>query len=578
MRVLPRLIRFLGAHRGGVAVAVLLGVSTMASNIGLLSLAAFLIAAAALKPALVTLSVPIYLVRLCGVSRGFARYGERMVSHSVTFRLLTDLRTWFYERLEPLAPARLLEHRSGDLLDRIVQDVDELQNIYLRIFSPILVAAVTVLATFALFYIFSPLLAFVALGFLLAAGIGVPLLVNALASGLGRRQISLRSELNAQLVDGIQGVQDILAFGAASNQQEKVSRINREISRTQRRMALIGGLQNSLADLLANLAVVTLLVLAVPLVGSGAIRGVYLAFLALVILSSFEAITPLGDAFRFLGRSLESGRRLFEVVDAEPDVKDPADPITVPEEPGLEFRNVSFSYREGEPPALEDVSFELAPGSHVAVVGPSGAGKSTLTRLALRFWDRSSGEVRVGERDVRGYAQEELRERMGLVAQDTHIFNGTLRYNLLLARPDATEAKLARALETAQLDDFVESLPKGLDSWVGEQGLRLSGGERQRLAVARALLKDAPLLILDEPTANLDAVTEAELMSAIEELMRERATLLITHRLVGLERMDEILVLDEGRVAERGTHTELMRAGGLYSRMVEVQREMIHAA
>ena len=578
MKVLFRLIRFLGTHRGGVAVAVVLGVSTVASNIGLLSLAAFLIAAAALKPALFTLSVPIYLVRLCGISRGFARYGERMVSHSVTFRLLTDLRTWFYERLEPLAPACLLELRSGDLLDRIIQDVDELQNIYLRIFSPILVAVVTVLATFALFYVFAPLLAFAALGFLLAAGIGVPLLVNTLASGLGRRQIELRSELNAGLVDGIQGVQDILAFGAASNQQEKVSRINREISRTQRRMSLIGGLQNSLSDLLANLAVVILLILAIPLVGSGEIRGVYLAFLALVILSSFEAISPLGDAFRFLGRSLEAGRRLFEVVDAEPDVTDPADPMPVPQEPGLEFWNVGFSYGEGGAPALQDISFELPPGGHVAVVGPSGAGKSTLARLALRFWDPGSGEVRLGGRDVRCYAQEELRERMSLVAQDTHIFNGTLRYNLLLARPEATEAELARVLETAQLDDFVDDLPKGLDSWVGEQGLRLSGGERQRLAVARAILKDAPLLILDEPTANLDTVTGAELMSAMEELMRDRATLLITHRLVGLEGMDEILVLDEGRVAERGTHAELIQKGGLYSRMVEAQREMIQAA
>ena len=554
MRLFLRLIRFLKPYRWAVVLAVMLGVVTVVFNIGLLSLAAYLISAAALKPALVALSVPIYLVRLFGVSRAFARYAERLVSHNLTFRLIKDLRVWFYERLEPLAPARIQERRSGDLLSRVSKDVDELENIYLRIFSPVVVAAITTLLTFVLLYAFAPVLAFTALGFLVVTGVGVPLLANALAHNLGRRQLELRAELGDHFVESIQGVQDLLASGRTSEQERKTAELNRRLGQTQERMAFISGLQSALGDLLMNLAALTLLVLTIPLVAGGEIGGVYLAFLALVVLSSFEAIQPLGAAFQFLGRSMAAGQRLFEVVDEEPAVGDPGVPRSIPGNPGLEFRQVGFSYEKDEAPVLEDISFSLDAGSRIAVVGPSGAGKSTLTKLVLRFWDPVEGEVRLGGHDVRECAQEDVRANVGVVAQDTHIFGDTLRANLLLAKPEATDAELWDALEKARLGEFMESLPQGLNSWVGEQGLKLSGGERQRLAIARALLKDAPILILDEPTANLDTITEHELMDSIWELMEGRTVLLITHRLVGLEALDEVLVMDGGRIVERGTH------------------------
>jgi len=574
VRVFLRLLRFLKPHLPHVALTVLLGVATVASNVGLLATAAYVISAAALVPFLGTLAIPIYLVRFFGVSRAGARYAERMVSHNLTFKLLANLRTWFYARIEPLAPARLLHYRSGDLLSRIVKDVEELENVYLRVVSPVVVAAMISTLTFLLFYVFDPLLAFVALGSLVATGVGVPLLVRWLARGLGRRQLELRAELNARIVDGIRGAQDLLAYGREDDQQRDIAALNRKLGRVQGRMAFITGLQDALSDLMMNLSVLAILVLAIPQVAAGEIRGVYLAFLALVILGGFEAVQPLGTAFQFLGRSMSVGERLFEIVDAEPEVTDPPEPLPPPAVCGLEFDRVSFHYEAGGPAVLEDITFVLELGKRVAVVGPSGAGKSTLANLILRFWDPSSGGIRLGVHDIRKYAQDDLRNLIGVVAQDTHVFNDTLRGNLLLARLDATDDDLQRVVAQAQLSELVERLPEGLDSPLGEQGLKLSGGERQRLSIARTLLKDAPLLVLDEPTANLDPSTERKLLEEAYELMRDRATLVITHRLVRMDDMDEILVLDGGRIVERGTHEELLEAGGLYRHMVEVQRDI----
>jgi ATP-binding cassette subfamily C protein CydC len=315
--------------------------------------------------------------------------------------------------------------------------------------------------------------------------------------------------------------------------------------------------------------------LATPLVGAGEIWGIYLAFLALVTLGVFEAVSPLGSAFQFLGRTLGAAERLFDVADSEPDLKGPEHPHPAPADHTLRFDRVSFRYDDGSPAALNDVSFTLKPGRKVAVVGPSGAGKSTLVNLILRFWDPQSGEVQLGNYSLRGYAQEDVRALVGVVPQRVHVFNDTLRANLLLAKPDADDAALTKALSRAGLYELFERLPEGVDSYAGEQGARLSGGERQRLAIARAFLKDAPLLVLDEPTANLDTVTERELLKALQRLGRGRSVLLITHRLVAMEEMDEILVLDEGCVVEQGTHEQLRTAGGLYARLLDIQRQML---
>jgi ATP-binding cassette subfamily C protein CydC len=575
VRTFFRLLGFLGPYRFRVALAVLLGVATVAGNVGLLSTAAYVISAAALVSYISLLTIPIFLVRFFSVSRSFSRYFERLVSHDVTFRLLGNLRSWFYACLTPLTPVFLESYRSGDLLSRLVDDVEELENLYLKAASPVLVAAVVSGLAFAILYPFDPALALTVLVFLAAAGVGVPLLVWALSRGLGRRQLELRAELYSRIVDGTQGVQDLLAFGREEEQRREIEALNRKLGRIERRKALLAGLQDSLGDLLTNLAMLGALVLAIPLVAEGEIRGVYLAFLALVVLGVFEAVTPLGAAFRTIGCTTTAGERLFEVSDSEPAVRNPKSPLPVPEDFTLRLDRVSFRYGEDEPFSLEHVSFTLEPGRKVAVVGPSGSGKSTLASLILRFRDPQGGGVRLGGKNLTDYAQEDIRRLVSAVPQRTHVFNDTLRNNLLIANPEADDEALELALERARISGFVERLPEGLDTHVGEQGMRLSGGERQRLAVARALLKGAPFLVLDEPTANLDTVTERELLASVWELTRDRAVLLITHRLVGMEEMDEILVLDAGRVVERGAHEQLLAAGGLYPRMLETQQELL---
>jgi len=321
-----------------------------------------------------------------------------------------------------------------------------------------------------------------------------------------------------------------------------------------------------------------LLLMAIPLVATGSIDGVYLGVIGLLALASFEAVQPLAAAFQSLGHVQASAARVFAVADAPPPVTESATPQPIPVQStgsSLSFEHVFFTYQEGEREVLNDITFTLRPGSRVAVVGPSGAGKSTLARLALRFWDPASGAIRLNGQDIRDLRLRDLRDHIAIVAQNTYIFNDTLRANLLLARPAASEAEIEAAVEQAQLTDFARQLPRGLKTRVGEQGMRLSGGERQRLAIARAFLKNAPILILDEATANLDPLTERALLDTLRELARGHTTLHITHRLLGMEQMDEIFVLYHGCIVERGTHDELLATGKLYRQLFDTQQGVL---
>ncbi len=651
-----RLVRLLAPFRGWIALSTLLGFATVGAGIGLMATAAFLIASAALHPSVADLALAIVGVRFFGLSRGVLRYLERYASHSTTFRLLAGLRVWFYEALEPLAPARLLQHRSGDLLGRAIADIETLQHFYVRVAAPSLVALLVAVATWLLLASFDSSLAWTLLTFLLLAGVALPVTVERLSRGLGRQSTRLRAELGVEIVDGLQGMADLVAFGRERDQLDRVLSLNRRRAHLQERMGQITALHSAAGTLLANLGMAAMLLIAIPLVTGGVIEGVYLPVLALVALTSFEAVFPLPLAFQHLSSCLEAARRLFEIADSDagahefhwgkpnpptpfprreggaqefplpegeaannfplpegegqgegergsqPNIPSPRDaswrgvtplPVAAGEGdegspsprggggrgvgsvPLLSVQNLGFRYAPDQPRVLDWISFKLEAGQRAAIVGPSGAGKSTLLHLLLRFWDYEEGQILLAGRELRDYPDETARRHMATVSQRTHLFSGTLRHNMLLACPEATEDQLSWAIQQARLHAFVQQLPEGLDSWIGEQGLQLSGGERQRLAVARALLKDAPILLLDEPTANLDSITEREVMRSLHSLMEDRTTLLVTHRLVGLESMDQILVLRAGRLVEQGTHRELLDRPSLYRRMWESQRQLL---
>jgi ATP-binding cassette, subfamily C, bacterial CydCD len=577
-----RLLSFLKGSWGLVALSVLLSSLTIGASVALIGTSAWLISTAALHVSVADLGVSVVGVRFFGISRGVFRYLERLVSHNVTFRLLARLRVWFYEKLERLAPARLMEFRSGDLLARVIGDVETLENFYVRVISPSLTAVFVGLGVAFFFSFFYPPIAIALIGFFLILGLVLPLLAQTTSRTPGRKLISQRAEMQTQLVDGIQGIADILAFGRSQDREHQISETGTSYGATQKQMARISGLYSALNTLLTNLGLWLVLVLVIPQVSAGQINGVMLGTFALMTLASFEAVNPLPLAAQMWNASREAARRLFEVVDAEPAVNEDIRSSKVEgqlsniESSLIELSHLTFSYPAQTLPALQNVSFTVRPGKAIAIVGPSGAGKSTMANLLLRFWDFEFGDIRLGGESLKELNADQVRKQIALVSQNSYFFNTSIRENLRLARRAIRQEEMEAAARAAHIHDFVMKLPHGYDTLIGEQGLRLSGGERQRLAIARALLKNTPILIFDEPTANLDALTERQVLDTLFETMQGKTSLIITHRLLGLEHVDEILVMDKGRVVERGSHHQLLSQPGLYRRLFELQNQILY--
>lgn len=550
MRDLYRLVLLLKPYWGWMALSALLSLVTVLANVALMATSGWFITAMALAGvAGVSMNyfTPAAMIRAFAITRTGGRYAERLVSHEATFRLLAQLRVWLYERLEPLAPGRLAGARSADIATRLQGDLDRLEQVFLRFLSPVAVAVVASVITIGAVTVWSWQLALVLAVLLVLAGIVVPMAMER----IGRAQavaVTMRSaDLNVALTDALEGLGELEASGAAEAAMARLEQTAAEVVTRRQTLATLTGAANAAIGFAASFGVLLTLILLVPAVSAKQLSGPELAMLSLLMLAAFEAIAPIPLAVQTLAGTLASARRIFALADAAPLVRDPAVPGPRPADTTVRFKNVTFAYPGQARAALTGFDLELRAGAKVGVVGPSGAGKSSLAALLMRFYDPSAGEIRFGGVRLDELSGEDVRERISLAPQQPYLFTGTIAHNLRLARPDAPTAMLEQACAVAQIHDFVAAQPDGCDTFVGAAGMKLSGGQVRRLGIARALLKDAPILILDEPTEGLDAATARAMIDAVLVHAREKTVLMITHSPIGLEALDEVVVLEEGR-------------------------------
>jgi thiol reductant ABC exporter CydC subunit len=539
---LPSLLALARAPRSRLVLAALLGALTVVFGVGLMATAGYLVTRAAERPAVLSLMVAIVAVRFFGLGRPVLRYLERLTSHDLALRVLGGVRTRFYERIVPLAPAQLATYRRGDLLSRMVADVDALQNLYLQGIGPpavaLLAGAVCVGAAAA----FLPAAALVlALG-LAVCGAAIPALAGFLGRRAGRRQASARGVLTSEVIEVIRGAPELVVFGAGRAGLDRVRVADDRLVGLARRDARVAGLADGLSVAVTGLTVAAVLAVAVAASQHGSLDRVLIAMMALLALASFEAVTPLAAAARQLSATVAAGRRVLELIDEEAAVREPSVPVPAPEWPyQVRLDHVTARY-PGEPtPALRDFSLTLEPGEKVALLGPSGAGKTTITNLLLRFLDPEQGEVRLGVRDLREYGVEDVRCAISVAGQESHLFSTSILENVRLGRPGATDWEVEHALRRARVWDWLTQLPDGVSTLVGEDGRELSGGQRQRIVTARALLAGSPVLVLDEPTAHLDPATATDLVGDVLAAAKNQTVLLITHRAEGLEFVDRVV-------------------------------------
>ncbi|WP_043972622.1 thiol reductant ABC exporter subunit CydD [Streptomyces microflavus] len=577
-RVLARVREAAGAQRGQLALALLLGSLAVGSAVGLMAVSGWLISRASEQPPVLYLMMAVTATRAFGIGRAVFRYAERLVSHDAVLKLLAELRVAVYRGLERVAPAGLRTVRRGDLLSRLVADVDALQDYWLRWLLPAGTAlTVSVAAAGFIGWLLPEAGVVLAVG-LLVAGVGVPLVSGAFARRTERQLAPARAALATRVTDLLGGTAELTVAGALPARQAHMRAADGLLTRIASRAATATALGSGLSALVCGLTVVAAALVAVPAVNDGRLAGVALAVVVLTPLAAFEAVAGLPLAVQYRQRVLRSAERVYEVLDAPVPVREPAAPADAPSSPfPLEVRGLSARYPGAHHDALRSLDLTLVPGRRIAVVGPSGSGKTTLAQVLLRFLEASSGTYSIGGVEADALDGDTVRHSVGLCAQDAHVFDSSIRENLRLARTGASDAELYDALSRARLLEWVRSLPEGLDTPVGEHGARLSGGQRQRLALARALLADFPVLVLDEPAEHLDLATADALTADLLAATEGRTTVLITHRLAGVEAVDEVLVLDAGRVAQRGPYAELAAEDGPLRRMLERENETVAA-
>ncbi|MBK7229146.1 MAG: thiol reductant ABC exporter subunit CydC [Ignavibacteriales bacterium] len=554
--------------------AALLGFFTVGSGIGLMMTSSYLIAKATMQTPIYQLQVAIVGVRFFGISRGIFRYLERYISHNVTFKLLAKFRVWFFKSLIPIVPSKTIDFSSGDLLSRSIEDIESIEHVFVRVISPPFIFVATSLLMFGLLSIFSLTYSLIFIFMFFTSAIGIPLLTFLLSNKTSKTITTLKSNLKEFSIDNLQGISELIFYNQKDKWINDFDVLNNKLIKAQTRMNNIQSLHESLTGLMMNLTVIIMLFAAIPDVTSGILEGVYLSVISIGIMASFEAVAQIPQAFQYLGKSTEAGKRLFEITETTNQSPYQNTVTEFSSDYNLRLDNISFSYNN-KTNALSNISFSVNPGEKVAIVGASGAGKSTLVNILTKLWDYNSGDIFLGSLNYKNISDDRIRNIISVVPQKVHLFTGTIKENLLVAKPDATDEELILTLSEVNLNTFVNDLPEKLNANIGELGKKLSGGESKRLTIARALLKDSQIIIFDEINSHVDNLTEKKILETISKIKTDKSILFITHRIVQMEIFDKIIVFSNGKIVESGTHKELLKLNSYYKKLVDFQNQKI---
>ncbi|EKO3902757.1 cysteine/glutathione ABC transporter ATP-binding protein/permease CydC [Vibrio fluvialis] len=566
MRDLLPYLKLYKKHWFGLTLGMLLAFVTLCASIGLLTLSGWFLSAAAVAGLTIARETFNYMlpgafVRGFAMGRTAGRWGERVVSHNATFKLLTDLRIFFFEKLAPMIPGRVSNLRDADLLNRLVADIDAMDHVYLRLISPVTVGVLGIAALTALLCWFDMALGLTLGSVLLVLLLVWPVMFYKLGKRNGAELTQHKAEMRVATLDWLQGYSELTIFGAESRYRDAIYAAQEKLLANQKVNASFTGLASALLLLANGWTLVLMLWLAADGV-NGQAPDPMIALVVFATMASVELLMPIAGAFQHLGQTLTSARRLNEIILSEPDVKFPNEETRHSGQFDITFEHLTFNYSGGEQSALKDVSLTIPAGHKVAIVGQTGSGKSTLIQLLCRYWDAQQGEIRIAGTRLQEWKESDLRAAISVVSQRVDILNGSLRDNLIMAKPTANDNELSAMLERVGLSKLLEA--PGLDAWLGDGGRQLSGGEKRRIGIARALLHNGPILLLDEPTEGLDKQTEQQIMALFKSHFENKTVIFITHRLVELETMDAVCLIEQGEIVEHGSHQALLAQQGRY--------------
>lgn len=571
MRELLPYLKLYKKHWFGLSLGMLLAFLTVAASIGLLTLSGWFLSAAAVAGLTIARQTFNYMlpgafVRGFAMGRTAGRWGERVVSHNATFKLLTDLRVFFFSKLAPLIPGRISNLRDADLLNRLVADIDAMDHVYLRLVSPMVVGTLGIMALSALVCWFDNQLGLILGAILFALLLAWPLVFYKLGKRNGSELTQHKADLRIATLDWLQGYSELTLFGAEQRYRDVIVTTQEKLLKNQFFNAHFSGLAQALLLLANGWTLVLMLWLAADGVG-GNTPDPMIALVAFATMASVELLMPIAGAFQHLGQTLTSARRLNDIILSEPEVQFTQQDVAHNGEFSLAYQGVSFHYPDSQTQVLKHVDLSIPAQHRIAIVGQTGSGKSTLIQLLNRYWDVQQGTIEIGGKPLQQWSESQLRKAISVVSQRVDVLNGTLRDNLLMAKPDANDNELIQVLNRVGLEKL--TLDQGLDAWLGDGGRQLSGGEKRRIGIARALLHNAPILLLDEPTEGLDKQTEQQIMSLFEQHFIGKTVVFITHRLVNLDKMDSICLIEHGEIVEHGSHQALVEQRGRYYQLTQ---------